>query len=161
MGNPKNKETAVKNSKSIIAIICFCALFLALKSTPAQQAANFVGTWQITPVASGQGGQGGQGGEGENARRGGGGGEQSITITQDGDKYKVSHQTRRGDNSYDATVSGNTISWTEQRQRRDGQTMQIQYSATLDGDTMKGTMGGGQFSREFTAKRAASNPNSN
>jgi len=146
----------VRNPKSIIAIICFCALFFAPKSTPAaQQAANFVGTWQITPAVNGQGG------EGENRRGGGGGGEQSLTITQDGDKYKVSHQTRRGDNSYDATVSGNTITWTEQRQRRDGQTMQIQYSATLDGDTMKGTMGGGQFSREFTAKRAASNPDSN
>lgn len=147
----------MKNSKSIIAIICFCALFFALKAAPAQQAANFVGTWQITPAAGGQGGQGGQGGEGGNERGGGGGGVQSITISQDGDKYKVSHQTRRGTDSYDATVSGSTISWTEQRQRRDGQTMQIQYSATVDGDTMKGTMGGGQFSREFTAKRAAAN----
>ena len=32
--------------------------------------------------------------------------------------------------------------------------MKIEYKATLNGDTMKGTMGGGQFSREFTAKRS-------
>jgi hypothetical protein len=37
---------------------------------------------------------------------------------------------------------------------RGGNTMKIEYKATLNGDTMKGTMGGGQFSREFTAKRS-------
>ncbi len=67
---------------------------------------------------------------------------------------KVTHKTSRGENSYDATISGNTISWTEERPGRDGNTMQVQYKATLDGDTIKGTMAGGQFSREFTAKRA-------
>jgi hypothetical protein len=32
--------------------------------------------------------------------------------------------------------------------------MKIEYKATLSGDTMKGTMGGAQFSRDFTAKRS-------
>jgi len=77
-----------------------------------------------------------------------------LTITQDGDKIKVSHKTRRGENAYDATVSGNTISWTEQRQGRGGNMMKIEYQAMLDGDTMKAPMGGGEMSREFTAKRS-------
>jgi hypothetical protein len=31
----------------------------------------------------------------------------------------------------------------------------IEYKATIDGDTMTGTMSGGQFSRQFTAKRSS------
>jgi len=115
----------------------------------APQDAGFVGSWEMTVTGGGQGGGGGN--------RGGGGGAQSLTITHDGDKFKVSHKTRRGENTSDATVTGNTISWTEERQGRNGNTMKIEYKATLNGDTMKGTMSGGQFSREFTAKRTPQN----
>ncbi|MGC1105427.1 MAG: hypothetical protein WA876_02725, partial [Candidatus Acidiferrales bacterium] len=94
---------------------------------------------------------GGNGG----GNRGGNGGAQSLVITQDGDKYKVTHKTRRGDVTSDATVDGNAISWTEQRQGRNGNTMQIQFKATVDGDSMTGTMSGGRFNRDFTAKRAS------
>jgi hypothetical protein len=117
----------------------------------AAQDANFVGTWDMTVTVGGRGG--GQGG-GQGGNRGGGGGAQSLTITKDGDKFKVTHKTPRGDSTADATVSGNTISWTEQRQGRDGNTMKIEFKATLNGDALQGSMGGGQFSREFTAKRS-------
>ena len=144
----------------------FCVIALLLSLTALQAAAqdaNFVGTWDMTVTGGGRGGgQGGRqadgqsGGQGGGGHRGGGGGAQSLTITKDGDKFKVTHKTPRGDNTSDATVSGNTISWTEQRQGRDGNNMQIEFKATLDGDTLKGTMGGGQFTREFTAARHAS-----
>jgi len=125
------------------------ALLLSMTAFQATaQDANFVGTWEMTTTGGGRGG--GQGGGGNR----GGGGAQSLTITKDGDNFKVTHRTPRGDNTSDATVSGNTISWTEQRQGRDGNTMKIEFKATLDSDTLKGTMGGGQFSREFTAKRS-------
>jgi hypothetical protein len=112
---------------------------IVLKAAP--QDAKFVGTWEMTVTGGGQGG--------------GRGGAQSLTITQDGDKFKVSHKTRRGENASDAVVSGNTISWTEERQGPDGNSRKIACKATLTGDTMTGTMGGGKFSREFTAKRSA------
>src|SRR5271156_5304811 len=120
----------------------------------AQKDASFVGSWELTVTGGGPGGgqDGDQAGGGGN--RGGGGGAQSLTITQDGDKFKVSHKTPRGENAYDATVSGNAISWIEERQGREGNTMKIEYKATLSGNTMTGTMGGGQFSRDFTAKRS-------
>lgn len=111
-----------------------------VRATP--QDANFVGTWEI---ATG----GGQGGGGTR-----GGGAQVLTITQDGTKFRVSHKTPRGENAYDAAVSGNTISWTEERQGRGGNTISIEYKATLNGDTMKGTRGGARLSRGFTAKRS-------
>ena len=116
----------------------------------APQDASFVGSWAMNLTGGEDGGQGGGGGN-----HGGRGGAQSLTITQDGDKFKVSHKTRRGENAYGATVSGNTISWTEERTGPNGNARKIEYKATLSGDTLKGTMAGGQFNREFTAKRSA------
>jgi hypothetical protein len=129
---------------------CVIALLLSMAAFQATaQDANFVGTWDIT-MTGGSDGQARGGGE-----RAGGGGAQSLTIAKDGDKFKVTHKTPRGDNTSDAAVSGNTISWTEQRPGRDGGTMNINFKATLDGDTLKGTISGGRFNREFTAKRSS------
>lgn len=134
----------MRNAKWMLGGICVFALLLSLGviRANAQEAPNFVGTWEMTMAAM-------QGGGGN------GGGAQSLVITQDGDKYKVTHKTPRGEVTSDATVDGNAISWTEERQGRNGNTMQIQFKATVDGDSMKGTMGGGRFSRDFTAKRAS------
>lgn len=137
----------------LVALLLSLAVFQA-----AAQEANFVGTWDMTVTGGGRGG-GQAGGQGDGQAGGGhhgGRGPQSLTITKDGDKFKVTHKSPRGENTSDAIVSGNTISWTEQRQGRDGDTMKIEFKATLDGDALKGTMGGGQFTREFTAARHAS-----
>jgi len=140
----------------LAGLYVFALLLLSvtvLRAAP--QDASFVGSWEMTVTGGGQGGgqDGDQGGGGGN--RAGRGGAQSLTVTQDGDKFRVSHKTRRGENAYDAVVSGNTISWTEERQGPDGNTRKIACKATLTGDTMTGTMGGGKFSRDFTAKRSA------
>src|ERR1700683_5529021 len=86
----------------------------------AQNDDSLVGSLEIAVRGGGQGG--GQDGEqaGGGGNRGGRGGAQSLTITQDGDKFKVSHKTRRGENAYEAVVTGNTISWTEERTGPDG-----------------------------------------
>jgi hypothetical protein len=135
----------MQKAKWIFGGICIFALLLSLAATPAdaQNAPNFVGTWEMTMAAT-QGGGGNRGG-----------GAQSLVIAQGGDKYKVTHKTPRGEVTSDATVDGNAISWTEERQGRDGNTMKIEFKATVDGDSMKGTMAGGSFSRDFTAKRAS------
>jgi hypothetical protein len=149
------------------AVFYLVALLLSMTAfQAAAQDANFVGTWDMTVTGGGRGGQGsgqadGQSGGQSDGQAGGGhhggrGGPQSLTIAKDGVKFTVTHKTQRGDNTADATVSGNTISWSEQRQGRDGNTMKIEFKATLDGDTLKGTMGGGQYTREFTAARHAS-----
>jgi hypothetical protein len=146
----------------LVVTLCTFGLLISVSSVQAgPQAANFAGSWQMTMTGGGprggQGGGGGQGGQGGGGGRGRGqrgGGSQTLTITQDGDKLKVDHKTPRDDQTYDATVSGNTISWTEERSGRNGDTMKIDFKATIDGDTLNGTMGGGQFSRNFTAKRS-------
>lgn len=136
---------------------CMIALLLSMAAFQAKaQDANFVGTWDMTMTGGGGSqGSGQGGGEGRGGERGGGGGAQSLTITKDGEKFKLTHKTPRGDNTSDATVSGNTISWTEQRTGRNGETMKIDFKATLDGDTLKGTVSGGRFNREFTANRSS------
>jgi hypothetical protein len=144
-------DRAMKKLRVGFAGFYLVALLLSMTAyQAAAQDANFVGTWDMSVTGGGRGaGQGGGGNHG-----GGGGGAQTLTITKDGEKFQVTHKSPRGDNTSDAAVSGNTISWTEQRQGRDGGTMKIEFKATLDGDALKGTMGGGQFSREFTAKRS-------
>ncbi|MGA7222619.1 MAG: hypothetical protein WA673_17820 [Candidatus Acidiferrales bacterium] len=146
----------------LVALSAIALLLAMIAPRAAVQEANFVGTWDMTMSGGGgRGGQGGQGGgggqEGGQARGGGehGGWAQSLVIAKDGETFKVTHKTPRGDNTSDATVSGNTISWTEQRAGRDGETMKIDYKATIDGDTLKGTITGGRFNREFTAKRSS------
>jgi hypothetical protein len=136
--------------------LCLTGLLWApiLAATP-QAATNFTGTWQMTVNGGGRGGgQGGGSGEGRGGGRGQRGGSQTLSITQDGDKVKVDHKTPREEQTSDATVSGNTISWTEERQGRDGNSIKIAYKAMIDGDTLTGTMGTGRFNRDFTAKQS-------
>jgi hypothetical protein len=136
---------------------CMIALLLSMAAFQVKaQDANFVGTWDMTMTGGGDGqGSGQGGGEGRGGERGGGAGAQSLMIAKDGEKLKVTHKTPRGDNTSEATVSGNTISWTEQRTGRNGETMKIDFKATLEGDTLKGAVSGGRFNREFTAKRSS------
>lgn len=150
-----------------VGIFAAAVLFAATIAQALPQAAtNFVGTWDMTMTGGGPGGPGGGGGQGGNGggqngsgENGGGHGQRgpsSLVITQDGANYKVVHKTQRGDTTSTATASGNTLTWTEERQGRDNNTMKINFKATVDGDSMKGSLGGGQFNRDFTAKRSGS-----
>ncbi len=144
----------MQKSRQFFAVLCVAVLLLSVTVVQAMpQDASFVGTWEIAMSGGRQGGGGGNRGGGA-GNRSGGQGKQSLTITQNGEKFKVSHKTRRGENAYDATVSSNTISWTEVRQGRGGNSMSIEYKATQNGDTLTGTMRGGRFTRDFTAKRS-------
>ena len=133
------------------SVVVFALLLSVAAIQAAAQDVHFVGTWEMNMAAGGPGGGGGGGGN----RGGGGGGPRTLTITRNGDKFSVTHKSPRGESTYDATVSGNTIAWTENHADREGAARKIEYKATVDGDTMKGTMSGGQNSREFTAKRGS------
>ena len=136
-----------KSRLGFAGLYIFALLLSAIVVQAAPQDTNFAGSWDMTVAGGGPGGEGGH-------RGGQGGGAQSLTITQDGGKYKVTHKTPRGEKTSDAFISGNTISWTEEREGRNGETRKIQFKATLTGDTLKGTFGGGEFSRDFTATRS-------
>jgi hypothetical protein len=163
------RNTKLKFAGALVAVL---ALVATLAYAAPQTAANFAGTWTVD--MQGGGGGRGPGGDGNNSGGGNGGnnpdngnggngggggrrgmGPQTLVIVQDGSNYKVTHETPRGDNTNPATVTGNTITWTEEREGRDGNKMTITWKGTLDGDTITGTVGGGQFTRNFTAKRGA------
>jgi hypothetical protein len=150
------EESSMQKSRlELIALCVFILLLSVAASQAAPQTSNFVGAWTMTMASGGHGGGGDEGGATNQGAAGEHhGGPQSLTITQNGDKLKVSHKTKRGENVSDAVISGNTISWTEERQGRDGNTMKITFKATLSGDTINGTVSGGQFNRDFSAKRS-------
>jgi hypothetical protein len=177
-------EATMRRTKLAVAgIFAAAVLLVATLAHAAPQAAaspNFVGTWQMQMSGGGPNGGGGNNNDGNNGgnqgdnnnggnnggngggRRGGPGGggrgPSSLVIAQDGSNYKVTHRTQRGDVTSPATLSGNTLTWTEEREGRDGNTMKMSFKATVDGDSMKGTLAGGQFTRDFTATRGTAAP---
>ena len=79
----------------------------------------------------------------------------TLTIQQDGATIKGTLSGRRGDAPLEGTVTGNKVSFTVKRQTQNGDTMVMEYTATVDGDSMKGKVHSERFGdRDFTAKRA-------
>jgi len=80
---------------------------------------------------------------------------QALVIQQDGGTIKGTITGRRGEAPLEGTVTGNKLKFSVKRQTQDGGTMVMEYSATADGDSMKGTVHSERFGdREFTAKRS-------
>jgi hypothetical protein len=119
----------------MMAAVVLCALVLVASQTAlAQKPANFAGEWELTM-------EGRQGPV-----------TQTLKLEQNGDKVKGTLSSPRGETPVEGTVKGNQISFTVKRETPRGE-MVVEYTGTLEGDTIKGTMGGGQFSREWTAKK--------
>lgn len=119
----------------MMAAVALCALVLvAGQAALAQKPANFAGEWELTM-------EGRQGPV-----------TQTLKLEQNGDKVKGTLSSPRGETPVEGTVKGNQISFTVKRETPRGE-MVVEYTGTLEGDTIKGTMGGGQFSREWTAKK--------
>jgi len=80
---------------------------------------------------------------------------QTLTIQQDGGTIKGTLTGRRGEAPLEGTVTGNNVSFTVKRQTQNGDTMVLEYTATVDGDSMKGKVHSERFGdHEFTAKRS-------
>ncbi len=80
----------------------------------------------------------------------------TLNIQQDGEKITVTMPGMRGGGEIKAegTIKGNELQWTITRPGRGGEEFTITYKATVEGDTMKGTVQMGDFgSREWTAKK--------
>ncbi len=121
--------------KITLAVAALCLLALVVSQTAlAQKPANFAGEWELTM----------EGRQGTIT--------QTLKLEQDGGKVKGTLSSPRGETPVEGTVKGNQISFTAKRQTPRGE-MVIEYTGTLEGDTIKGTMGGGQFSRDWTAKK--------
>ena len=133
---------------SLCAVVCLMAFGAA-----AQQAAKVSGKWEMTwegpqgPVT------------------------QTVNFEQDGEKLKgtitSTFQGQTRESALEGSIKGNKVSFTVKRETPRGE-MVTEYSGTVEGDTMKGTMQraggggaggpgkgpGGGGPREWTAKRA-------
>lgn len=116
------------------ALTCGVLLVCAAKVRAADEPVSVAGTWEVSS-------------QGRNGPM-----TQTLTIQQDGGKIKGTMTGRRGEAPFEGTVTGNKIAFTVKRETPNG-TFTIEYSATVDGDSMKGTAHSERFDRDWTAKR--------
>jgi len=120
----------------VIAFACGMLLILAANNLAAADAANVAGSWELSS-------------QGQNGPM-----TSTLTIQQDGGTIKGTLKGRRGDAPLEGTVTGNNVSFTVKRQDQNGKTMVMEYTATVDGDSLKGKVHSERFGdRDFTAKR--------
>ena len=110
-------------------------LMLAGNALAADEPAKVDGKWELTS-------------EGQNGPM-----TSTLTINQDGGTIKGTLTGRRGDAALEGTVTGNKVSFTVKRKTQDGTTFVIEYTARVDGDSMKGKAHSERFDRDFTVKR--------
>lgn len=80
-------------------------------------------------------------------------GTPSVIFKQDGGNLTGTYKGRRGDSDLKGTISGNDIQWTVTLKTPNGE-LDIEYSGTVDGDTMKGKVSSPMGEATFTGKRA-------
>ena len=123
----------MKRAGTIIALIMACMLVFSLSAT-AEDAAKVGGTWEMTM----QGRQGTM--------------TNTLTIDQSGNKFKGTLKGQRGETPIEGTVDGNKIAFTVERETPNGK-MTMNYTGTVDGDNIKGTVKIMDNEREWTAKK--------
>jgi hypothetical protein len=116
------------------ALTCGVLMICAAQAKAADETAQVAGTWEVSS-------------QGPNGPM-----TQTLALQQDGGKIKGTMTGRRGEAPLEGTVTGNKIAFTVKRETPNG-TFTIEYSATVDGDAMKGTAHSERFDRDWTAKR--------
>ncbi len=126
----------MKRTTFLLALVLALGLPLVWTGgvTAADEPVNVAGTWEMTS-------------EGPRGTM-----TQTLTIQQDGGTIKGTIEGRRGPAPFDGSVSGNKISFTVKRETPNG-TFTLEYSGTVDGDSIKGNVHSEMFDREWTAKR--------
>ncbi len=127
----------MKRKSYWLALALACGLLMVWGGMlAADEPANVAGTWDMTS-------------EGRNGPM-----TQTLTLLQEGATLKGTLKGPRGDAAIEGgTVAGNKISFTVKRDTPNG-TFTIEYSGTVDGNSMTGTAHSERFDRQFTAKRA-------
>ena len=124
------------NYSLVLASACAMLLILAGNNLTAADAADVAGSWELSS-------------QGQNGPM-----TSTLTIQQDGGTIKGTLKGRRGDAPLEGTVTGNNVSFTVKREDQNGKTMVMEYTATVDGDSLKGKVHSERFGdRDFTAKR--------
>lgn len=79
----------------------------------------------------------------------------TYTFKQDGEKLTGTISGGMGgDTPLEGTVKGKEVKFTVSRTNQNGETVKTEYSATVEGDTMKGSAEGPRGKRDWTATKA-------
>ena len=134
----------MKRKAYFVACALGCGLLLTLgsKAIAADEPAKVAGTWEMTS-------------EGPRGTR-----TQTLTINQDGTTIKGTLKGQRGEAPLEGSVTGNKLSFTVKRDTPNG-TFTVDYTATVEGDSMKGKSHSERSDGEWTAKRASGTGGSN
>ena len=124
--------------KSYVLIAGLCFLFLALAQVASAQDAKVAGSWDLSAPG-----------------RDGNVMTQTLTLQQDGTKLTGTLKGQRGEAPVTGTISGNNISFSVTRSTPNGD-IKIDYTGTVDGDAMKGSLTVMGNNVNWTAKRSAS-----
>ncbi len=79
-------------------------------------------------------------------------GTPSVIFKQDGGTLTGTYKGRMGESELKGTINGNDIKWTVTVHPQGGE-MAIEYSGTVDGDTMKGKVSSPMGEATFTGKK--------
>ncbi len=124
------------NRPLMLIVACGIVVMVAAQLKAADEPAKVDGTWEISS-------------EGPNGTM-----TQTLTLQQDGSTLKGSISGRRGETPITGSVDGNKVTFQAKRETQNGRTFVTDYSATVDGDSMKGKMHNERFGdHDFTAKR--------
>lgn len=132
----------MKRNVALLVVLCFA--IAGIVCVAQAQDANVAGTWTLSMNFGGGGGQGG----------GGRGGPQTLTLTQDGQKLTGTLHGGRGDSPVTGTISGNNITFSVTRQTQNGE-VKTDYTGTVSGDSMKGTVNMRGNPVDWTATKGA------
>jgi hypothetical protein len=125
----------MKRNSILVAALCF--LVLSLAHVASAQDAKVAGTWDLSAPG-----------------RDGNPVTQTLTLQQDGTKLTGTMKGQRGEAPVTGSVSGNNINFSVTRTTPNGE-MKLEYTGTVSGDSMKGTLAVMGNNVDWTAKRSS------
>ena len=123
--------------RECIFIAALCLLVVSLAQVASAQDAKVAGSWDLSAPG-----------------RDGNMVTQTLTLQQDGTKLSGTVKGQRGEAPVTGTISANSISFSVTRTTPNGD-VKIDYTGTVTGDTMKGTLTVMGNAVDWTAKRSA------
>lgn len=128
----------MNRKRTFLALALACGAMLAWSGAAiaAEESAKVAGTWEMTS-------------QGRRGTR-----TQTLTIQQDGSTIKGMVKGERGEAPLEGSVTGNKINFKITRETPNG-SFTIEYTGTVDGDSLKGTSHSERFDGEWNAKRSS------
>ena len=121
----------------LLAVVLAATVATVVPSATAADAANVNGVWDLSVETPN------------------GTGTPTVTFKQDGENLSGTYKGRRGETALKGTIKGNDIKFTITVNIQ-GQDLVIEYSGTVDGNTMKGKAKFGDAAEgNFTGKKQA------